>query len=147
MPHVVKAGRLVKAMADANVTLTSAESMNQILEFTGALTALRDATVERGPQRAVEAIGIVHHEIVEKEDRLRALTAQGQQGVFERVELIALDLDQAHATVGKGGSAGGSSSTSYTYTAGVIMALGEGTLTVGQVWKGKNQFANSNHHY
>ena len=68
--------------------------------------ALRDATVERSPQSAVEAIGIVHHEIVEKENRLRALTAQGQQGVFERVELVALDLDQPHATVGKGGSAG-----------------------------------------
>jgi len=51
MPHVTKAGRLVKAMADANQTLTSAESMNQILEFTGALTALRDVTVPAAAQQ------------------------------------------------------------------------------------------------
>ena len=59
--------------------------------------ALRDAPIERGPQGAVETISIVHDEIVEKEDRLRALTAQGQQGIFERVKLVALDLDQAQA--------------------------------------------------
>ena len=71
-----------------------------------AYPVLRDATVERGPQGAVETIGIVYHEIVEKEDRLRAFAAQGQQRVFERVELVALDLDETHATVGKSGSAG-----------------------------------------
>ena len=45
MPAYVKTGRLVLAMADANKTLTSAQSFNDILEFTGALTALRDVVV------------------------------------------------------------------------------------------------------
>ena len=38
-------GLFVKAMADANYTLTADDSQNNILEFTGALTALRDAVV------------------------------------------------------------------------------------------------------
>jgi len=38
-------GRLVKAMADANYTLTTAEAGNNILECTGALTAQRNLVV------------------------------------------------------------------------------------------------------
>lgn len=38
-------GRLTKAMADANQTLSIAEASNQIIEATGALTALRDVIV------------------------------------------------------------------------------------------------------
>lgn len=41
----VGAGRLVKAMADANQTLTYAEARCDILEATGALGALRDLVV------------------------------------------------------------------------------------------------------
>ena len=41
-------GRLVKAMADANQTLSAAESRNQVLEATGALTALRNLVVPLG---------------------------------------------------------------------------------------------------
>lgn len=41
----VIAGRLVQAMADANYTLTLAEAQNNILECTGAHSALRDLVV------------------------------------------------------------------------------------------------------
>lgn len=41
----VGAGRLAKAMADANQTLSNAEARCDILEATGALTALRDLVV------------------------------------------------------------------------------------------------------
>jgi hypothetical protein len=41
-------GRLVKAMADANQTLTAAEARCDILEATGALTALRNLVVPLG---------------------------------------------------------------------------------------------------
>lgn len=41
----VIAGRLVKALADANYTLTLAEAQNNLLECTGALTTLRDLVV------------------------------------------------------------------------------------------------------
>lgn len=44
-------GRLVKAMADANQTLTAAEARNQILECTGAPTALRNLVVPLGAQQ------------------------------------------------------------------------------------------------
>lgn len=44
-------GRLVKAMADANQTLTAAEARNDILECTGALTALRNLVVPLGAQQ------------------------------------------------------------------------------------------------
>lgn len=44
-------GKLVKAMADANQTLTAAEARNQIIETTGALTALRDILVPLGAQQ------------------------------------------------------------------------------------------------
>jgi hypothetical protein len=40
-----RTGKLVLAMADANQTLTCAQAMNDILELTGALTALRDVVV------------------------------------------------------------------------------------------------------
>jgi hypothetical protein len=45
------AGRLVLAMADANKTLTAAQARNQILELTGALTALRDVVVPLAVQQ------------------------------------------------------------------------------------------------
>lgn len=45
------AGRLVKAMADANQTLSAAEARNTIIEATGALTALRDIIVPLGAQQ------------------------------------------------------------------------------------------------
>lgn len=45
------AGRLVKAMANANQTLSAAEARCQILEATGALTALRDLIVPLGAQQ------------------------------------------------------------------------------------------------
>jgi hypothetical protein len=45
------AGRLGKAMANANQTLTAAEARNTILECTGALTALRDLVVPLGAQQ------------------------------------------------------------------------------------------------
>lgn len=45
------AGRLVKAMANANQTLSAAEARNTILECTGALTALRDLVVPLGAQQ------------------------------------------------------------------------------------------------
>lgn len=41
-------GRLVKAMTDANTTLTQAEARNQILEFTGTLTAARNIVLPLG---------------------------------------------------------------------------------------------------
>lgn len=41
-------GRLVKALADANQTLSAAEARCEILEATGALTALRDLIVPLG---------------------------------------------------------------------------------------------------
>lgn len=44
-------GRLVKAMDDANKTLTAAEARCQIIECTGALTALRDVVVPLDPQQ------------------------------------------------------------------------------------------------
>lgn len=44
-------GRLVKAMNDANKTLTDAEARCQIIECTGALTALRDVVVPLDPQQ------------------------------------------------------------------------------------------------
>lgn len=44
-------GRLVLAMADANKTLTAAQARNQILELTGALTALRDVVVPLAVQQ------------------------------------------------------------------------------------------------
>lgn len=44
-------GRLVKAMADANQTLSAAEARCQILECTGALTALRNLVVPLGAQQ------------------------------------------------------------------------------------------------
>lgn len=44
-------GRVVKAMADANQTLTAAEARSQILEATGALTALRNLVVPLGAQQ------------------------------------------------------------------------------------------------
>jgi hypothetical protein len=44
-------GRLVKAMANANQTLTAAEARNNIFECTGALTALRDLVVPLGAQQ------------------------------------------------------------------------------------------------
>jgi uncharacterized protein YaiE (UPF0345 family) len=47
----VMSGRLVKAMADANQTLTAAEARNQILECTGALGALRNLVVPLGAQQ------------------------------------------------------------------------------------------------
>lgn len=45
------AGRIVKAMADANQTLTAAEARADILEATGALTALRNLVVPLGAQQ------------------------------------------------------------------------------------------------
>jgi hypothetical protein len=44
-------GKLVKAMADANQTLTAAEARCQIIEAAGALTALRDVIVPLGAQQ------------------------------------------------------------------------------------------------
>lgn len=44
-------GKLVKAMADANQTLTAAEARNQIIECTGALTVLRNLVVPLGAQQ------------------------------------------------------------------------------------------------
>jgi hypothetical protein len=44
-------GRLVLAMADANKTLTEAQAANQIIELTGALTALRDVIVPLAVQQ------------------------------------------------------------------------------------------------
>lgn len=45
------AGRLALAMSDANTTLTAAQARNQILEFTGTLTAGRDIIVPDGAQQ------------------------------------------------------------------------------------------------
>lgn len=45
IPNTPFTGLLVLAMADANKTLTQAQAANQILELTGALTALRDVIV------------------------------------------------------------------------------------------------------
>lgn len=45
------AGRLAKSMTDANTTLTAAEARNQILEFTGTLTAQRDIVVPLAAQQ------------------------------------------------------------------------------------------------
>jgi hypothetical protein len=44
-------GRLVKAMSDANATLTFAEIRNQILEFTGTLTAQRNIVLPLTPRQ------------------------------------------------------------------------------------------------
>lgn len=44
-------GRVVKAMSDANQTLSAAEARCQILEATGALTALRNLVVPLGAQQ------------------------------------------------------------------------------------------------
>ena len=44
-------GRQVKAMANANQTLSAVEARCQILECTGALTALRNLVVPLGPQQ------------------------------------------------------------------------------------------------
>ena len=44
-------GRLAKAMSDANTTLSAAEARNQILEFTGTLTAARNIVVPLGAQQ------------------------------------------------------------------------------------------------
>lgn len=44
-------GRLVLAMADANTTLNAAQARNQILEFTGTLTAARNITVPLAVQQ------------------------------------------------------------------------------------------------
>lgn len=44
-------GRLAKAMSDANTTLTFAEIRNQILEFTGTLTAGRNIVVPLVPRQ------------------------------------------------------------------------------------------------
>lgn len=44
-------GKLVLAMANANKTLTAAQARNQILELTGALTALRDVIVPLAVQQ------------------------------------------------------------------------------------------------
>lgn len=45
LTQVERTGKLVKAMADANQTLTAAEARNQIIECTGALTAKRNIVV------------------------------------------------------------------------------------------------------
>jgi hypothetical protein len=42
-------GRLAKALTDANTTLADSEARNQILEFTGTLTATRDIVVPLAP--------------------------------------------------------------------------------------------------
>lgn len=44
-------GRLAKAMADANTTLGFAEVRNQILEFTGTLTAARNILLPIKPRQ------------------------------------------------------------------------------------------------
>lgn len=44
-------GRLAKAMSDANTTLTFAEVRNQILEFTGTLTAARNIVLPLKPRQ------------------------------------------------------------------------------------------------
>ena len=44
-------GRLAKAMSDANTTLTFAEIRNQILEFTGTLTAARNIVMPLVPRQ------------------------------------------------------------------------------------------------
>lgn len=44
-------GRLALAMSDANTTLTAAQARNQILEFTGTLTAARDIIVPAAAQQ------------------------------------------------------------------------------------------------
>ena len=44
-------GKLAKAMSDANTTLTADEARNQILEFTGTLTAARNIVVPLAAQQ------------------------------------------------------------------------------------------------
>ena len=44
-------GRLVKALSDANATLSFAEVRNQILEFTGVLTAQRNIVLPLKPRQ------------------------------------------------------------------------------------------------
>lgn len=44
-------GKLAKAMSDANTTLTAAEARNQILQFTGTLTAARNIVLPLGVQQ------------------------------------------------------------------------------------------------
>ena len=63
--------------------------------------ALGHAAVERGAQRAVQAIRLVHHEVVEEEDRAGTI-AQREQRLLDVVELVALDLHEPHALVGEG---------------------------------------------
>lgn len=48
---VTKAGRHVRAMADANQTLSAEQSLNDIIECTGALTAQRNLVVPLAPQQ------------------------------------------------------------------------------------------------
>jgi hypothetical protein len=45
------AGRLALAMTDANTTLTAAQARNQIIEFTGTLTAQRNIVLPLGAQQ------------------------------------------------------------------------------------------------
>ena len=44
-------GRMAKAMSDANTTLTAAEARNQIIEFTGTLTAARNIVMPLAAQQ------------------------------------------------------------------------------------------------
>jgi len=44
-------GRLAKAMSDANATLNQAEAMNNVLEFTGTLTAARNIVLPLVPRQ------------------------------------------------------------------------------------------------
>lgn len=46
-----RAGRLAKTLTDANITLAANEERNEILEFTGTLTAERSITVPLGAQQ------------------------------------------------------------------------------------------------
>ena len=51
IPNYPVCGRTVKALSDANYTLTLGEALPQILECTGALTAQRNITVPLGAQQ------------------------------------------------------------------------------------------------
>jgi len=51
LTSVRKTGRLVLAMANVNQTLTAAASLNDIIELTGALSALRDVIVPLAEQQ------------------------------------------------------------------------------------------------
>lgn len=48
---VRKLGRLVRGMADANLTITAAEAANDVLEFTGTLTAQRNIVAPLSAQQ------------------------------------------------------------------------------------------------